>query len=216
MTTAIRTHRVFGPLMVAIAAAATVLAIGIGRFLAPPETPPAYSDAKPEAGTDGFVMHRESILIDVPLERYVEWSARVPLESILPGSDDIPRVIGTEPVNGEWGQVGARRRVVLEDGHYVAEEILANDTPRRFRYQVWGYTNVARLMIAYAIGEFILIEEDGKTRVAWTYSFQPTTGIARPLLTRFVGGAWADYMRAVLLTMRTAAERHAGSTAVVR
>jgi hypothetical protein len=207
-------HRAFRPLLVALAASAGVLGIGIGRLLAPPEAPPAYSGPKPATGTDRLVSHRESTLIDVPLERYLSWSRGTSLESILPASGSIPRVIGTEPVIGEWDHVGARRRIVLADGHFAAEEILANDRATMFRYQVWGYTNPARLMIAYAIGEFAYSEEDGKTRVIWTYSFHPTAGIVRPLLRRFVDGTWANYMRLVLETMRAEAEQYAGSAHV--
>jgi hypothetical protein len=193
--------------LLATAAAAGAIAIAIARAFGAPASPPSYDGPRPSVREDGLVAHRESILIDLPLERYLAWSGSVPLESILPSSGIIPRVIGTEPVIGEWGQVGARRRVVLADGHYAAEEILANDGRTTFRYQVWGYTNPARLMIAYAIGEFVYREEDGKTRVTWTYAFQPTIGIVRPLLTRFVDRTWADYMRVVLTTMRSEAER---------
>lgn len=148
--------------IVADAIVAGVTALGIVRFLAPPGSPPDYRGPKPEPDTEGLVTHRDSILIDAPLECYVEWTSNASLEEVLQGSDDVPRVVATEAVIGVWDQVGARRRVVLEDGNYAAEEILANDGPSRFRYQVWGYTSpVPRLMIDYAVGEFDITEEAG-------------------------------------------------------
>ena len=195
--------------IVAIAIAFIALAFGIWRFVAPPGSPPDYRGPKPEPDTDGAVTHRESILIDASLERYVEWTSRAPLEEVLQGSDDVPRVVDTEPVIGAWDQVGARRRVVLEDGNYAAEQILEKDGPGSFRYQVWGYTSpTPRLIIHYAIGEFEVTEEDGMTRVDWTYSFKPRVGLARPALRRFVEGTWADYMRLVLETFKVEVERH--------
>lgn len=196
--------------IVAIAIVADVLALGIVRFLAPPKSPPDYRGPKPEPDTEGLVTHRDSILVDASLERYVEWSTSAPLEEVLPGSDEIPRFIATEPVIGVWDQVGARRRIVLEDGNYAAEEILANDGPSRFRYQVWGYTSpTPRLIIDYALGEFEITEETSMTRVDWAYSFKPRVGIARPALRRFVEGTWADYMRIVLETFKVEAEQYA-------
>jgi hypothetical protein len=98
--------------------------------------------------------------------------------------------------------------VVLEDGHFTAEEILV-DQPDVFRYMVWGYTNYARLMVAHAIGEFIYEDEGGKTRLTWTYSFRPRSAIVRPFLANFVNGTWAQLMRNTLAAMRDGGERQA-------
>lgn len=200
-------------MIILIVAAIGALALGVARFLAPPDVPPEYRGQRPEPIADGHITHRESILIDVPVGRYMEWVTGTSLEDVLQGSDDVPSVVRTEPVMGTWGEVGARRRVVLDDGHYVTEEILENDQPRIFRYEVWGYTNAGRLMIEYAVGEFKVDDEDGQTLVTWTYSFHPTVGIARPVLSSFVEGTWADFMRSVLTTYKVEAERYAQATA---
>lgn len=204
-------------IVVAGVVVAVVVVLGIIRFLAPPESPPDYRGPKPEVDMDGSITHRESVLIDAPLASYVEWSSGAPLDEILRGTEDIPRVVATEPVMGVWDEVGARRRIVLEDGNYAAEQILANDGSGGFRYQVWGYTGpVPRLTIDHALGEFDVTEEAGMTRVDWTYSFQPRVGIARPALRRFVEGAWADLMRDVLNTFKVEVERYARSPEVAR
>lgn len=189
------------------------IAFGIWRFLAPPGSPPDYRGPKPEPDKDGTVTHRESILIDAPLACYVEWTSTVSLEEILRGSDDVPSVISTEPIIGVWDQVGARRRIILEDGNYAAEQILTNEGSGSFRYQVWGYTSpVPRLMIDHALGQFEVTEEFNMTRVNWTYSFKPRVGVARPALRRFVEDTWADYMRLVLETFKVEVEQYACST----
>jgi NAD(P)-dependent dehydrogenase (short-subunit alcohol dehydrogenase family) len=161
-------------------------AFRLRQLLAPPQTPPTFTSGRPMVANDGFVTHTEEILIDVPLDQYNAWSTNRPLESVLPAVEGIPRVLRTEAVQGTWDAVGARRRVVLEDGHYAAEEAIANDKPALFRYQVWGYTNVVRFLTDYAIGEFRLEDASGKTRVIWTYAFHARSTLTRPFLSNFV------------------------------
>jgi hypothetical protein len=51
--------------------------------------------------------------------------------------------------------------VVLDDGHYTAEEILV-DQPDRFGYMVSGYTGYRGLMIDHAIGDFRYADEGAR------------------------------------------------------
>jgi Polyketide cyclase / dehydrase and lipid transport len=134
------------------------------------------------------------------------------LNDLLVQSGNLPSVARTEPIRGTFDpdqdRTGARRRVVLDDGHFTAEEVLV-DQPEVFRYMVWGYTNYARLMIDHAIGEFDFQDEGGRTRLTWTYSFRPRSVIVRPFLSRFVNSTWADLMRKTLRAMREGGERQA-------
>jgi hypothetical protein len=190
-----------------------VVAVGMRRFLAPPQPPPAYTGARPEPAQDRYISHTESTLIDAPVDEFRDWASRTELEDLGLESEKTPSVVRTEVIRGTWDpdqdRMGARRRVVLEDGHFTAEEVLV-DQPDVFRYMVWGYTNYARLMIDHAIGEFTYEDEGGKTRLTWTYSFQPRSVIVRPFLSRFVNGTWAELMRNTLDAMRAGGERLAG------
>lgn len=196
---------------------ASVAALGLGvtvivrRLLAAPPTPPAFDGARPDPAEGGYIGHTESILIDAPLDQFRDWANRAELEDLGLESQNLPRVVRTEMIRGSWdpdqNRVGARRRVVLEDGHFTAEEILVDESDR-FRYIVWGYTNYAGLMIDHAIGEFQYDEDGGKTALTWTYSFQPRSALARPVLSRFVSGTWADLMRNTLEAMRAGGERY--------
>jgi hypothetical protein len=80
-----------------------------------------------------------------------------------------------------------------------------------YQLRIGGYTNYPRLMIDHAIGEFNYEGERGKTRLTWTYFFQPRSAIVRPFLSYFVSCAWADLMRNTLEVMRDCGERQAGS-----
>jgi hypothetical protein len=74
------------------------------------------------------------VRIHVPVEHYLRWvnSDEVDLSDLVQGSEGLPNVVGTHVLTGsfEYGheRVGARRRVELSDGHFLAEEILE---PRR-------------------------------------------------------------------------------------
>jgi hypothetical protein len=133
-----------------------VLMVGVRRFLAPPQKPPAYTGPRPAQAEDGYISHTESILIDAPIDEFREWVNHSELEDLGLESDNTPNVVRTEVIRGTWDpdqdRVGDRRRVVLDDGHFTVEEILVDD-PDVFRYIVWGYTNYARLMIDHALGE---------------------------------------------------------------
>ena len=198
-----------------IAVLGVVATVRVSRFLAPPQIPPAYTGPRPEPATDGYLSHTESIRIDAPIDAFRRWVHHVELEDLLVGSANMPSVVRTEAIRGTWDpdhdRVGARRRVVLDDGHFAAEEILV-DEPEVFRYIVWGYSNYAGLMIDHAIGEFTFQDEGGRTRLTWRYSFQPRSAVVRPFLSNFVRGTWADLMRTTLQAMRDGGERQALGT----
>jgi len=186
-----------------------LLLIGIALavwVLRPPSTPPDYTGPRPEIATEGLIGHTEEIAVDVPLDRYAAWVASAPLEAQRRATGRLPAVVRTEVISGTWGEPGARRRVVLEDGHQLVEEVLENDPPGHFRYEVWGYTNFGKLLTDYAVGEFRAVAEGDKTRVTWTYAFHPRSRLSKSALSRFVATEWATFMRTSLETIRTAAE----------
>lgn len=186
-----------------------VVALGINRLLAPPATPPAYTGERPAVSDDqnSYISHIEEIVIDLPVEQYHEWSSNTPLEAVLTETSGIPSVLRTEMIQGTWNQVGARRRVVLNDGHFAAEEVLVNEQPGLFRYAVWGYTNYARFAVDYAVGEFQFEDVSGKTHIRWTYSFHKNSILSDIFLPNFVQSNWAAYMRNALQTMKHESER---------
>jgi hypothetical protein len=200
------------PVLTSVAVLGVSATVRVSRFLAPPRTPPTYAGPRPEPAEAGYLSHTESIQIGAPLDAFRQWMHHAELAELLVGPDNMPRVLRTDAIRGTWdpdqNRVGDRRRVVLDDGHFAAEEVLV-DNPEVFRYIVWGYTNYAGLMIDHAIGEFHFEAEGDRTRLTWSYSFQPRSAIVRSLLAKFVGGPWADLMRTTLQAMQERGERHA-------
>jgi hypothetical protein len=195
-----------------LAVFALFLLVAVAAFyyvVAPPKSPPAYAGEKPIVAKDGHISHTEVGIIDVPLAQYAEYVSQIPLESILNGGRGIPSVKGSKVIKGTWNEVGARRRIDLEGGHYIAEEVLIRE-PRVFRYQIWGFTNYARLVTDYAIGEFNVEETpDGKTRVTWTYSFHKNSFLSDLFLPNFVKQNWAELMRNSMQGTKRAVEQSA-------
>jgi len=199
-------------LWIALVAAISIAIVGTiaARLLsAPPGTPPDYSGPRPIAAADGYVTHSEQIVVDLPLRQYYEWANAQPLEAGLQEQAGIPSVVRTGILQGNWNDVGARRRVELSDGHYAVEEVIAKEDPVLFRYQVWGYTNFARFATDHAIGEFRFAEAEGKTQVTWTYSFHARSRVASGFLANFVRNDWAAYMRQYLEYAKRASEADA-------
>lgn len=165
---------------------------------------------RPPVDESGFVRHTESTMVQVPIDVLTKWRRSVSLERILHGTKRIPGVDHTVMIHGVWDEAGARRRVFLKDGNTTTEEVLVNQRPALFRYEVWGFTNWARFLTDYAVGEFQFREAPGGTEVKWTYSFHERSWLTAPLVSWVVQNEFADFMRSGLKTMKDAAERAYG------
>lgn len=187
-------------------AIAAVVAVVAWRAVAPPATGPAYADPRPEPSESGLVSATHTVLIDAPAAEVYAWmnDPGRDLNDIIKGGEGFPEVIGSEIVSGDWRvgeRVGDRRRVLFADGNFLAEEVLV-DTPDRFRYQVWGFTSPQRIAVQYGLAEFVYADENGSTRLTWTYSFQATTPVLRPFVQTFIDSVMSPMMRQTLDAVR--------------
>ena len=186
-------------------------AVAVGLSTTPPGTPPAYAGHRPEPADSGYVSHTESVFVAVPSAQDRAWGDAPgrDLGDVVEAADGMPPVVATQPVRGDWDpagdRTGDRRRVQFADGHFLAEEVLA-DTPERFRYVIWGFTGYQRFAVQYAVAEFAYTERPGGMQLTWTYSFRPTAALLRPFVAGFVDGTIAPMMRGTLAGMRSGAE----------
>lgn len=173
-------------------------------------TPPAYDGPRPEPAARGYasVTHAVSINATPDAVRAFNDDPAHPLAEVVRFDDNFPAVADTEPLIGDWipgSRVGNRRRVRFTDGSYLAEDVL-DDTADRFRYLIWGFTNVRRVAIRHGLAEFRYLPAAGGTRLEWTYAFLPTVGILRPLVRRFLATVMTPMMTATLAAMRAGVE----------
>ena len=185
------------------AAFLTTLTVSCGG--ADPSSPDPNTP-RPPVDQTGFVRHTETIVVNVPMDALNEWRRAVSLENLLQGTKRIPGVDHTVMIHGVWDETGARRRVFLKDGNTTTEEVLVNQRPVLFRYEVWGFTNWARLLTDYAVG-FQFHEASGGTEVQWTYSFHRRSWLMTPMVSWVVQNDFAEFMRSTLQRMKEAAEQ---------
>ena len=168
---------------------------------------PDPNAARPPVDQAGFVQHTETTVVNVPMDALTKWRRSVSLESILHGTKRIPGVDHTVMIHGVWDEAGARRWVFLKDGNTTTEEVLVNQRPALFRYEVWGFTNWARFLTDYAVGEFQFREVPGGTEVQWSYSFHKRSWLMTPVVSWVVQNDFAAFMRSAVQTMKESAER---------
>lgn len=153
------------------------------------------------------ITRARSAFVDVPPDELLAWIIDVPLEDVFDRHGTIPAVAGTAPLSPVWPEVGARRRVLLSDGHQAAEVILSIEGASAFTYQVWGFTNMAGSLADYAIGRFEVAPADGGAQMTWTYAFAPRSAWTRLPLSVFVATQWSGYMTAAVSNIAQGAEQ---------
>lgn len=161
--------------------------VALFRSPEPPATPIAMSP--PPAVEEGF--HATNTIsrdYDVEVTVFRRWMDQGQMVKALRSTGAVAKPAEITYLSGNWPQVGAVRRVKLEDGHYVLERVLASEFPSLFRYQVWGFTNSAGNLVKYATGELRYAPlGGGKTRFTWTYRLRPRSILLRPVVARRSG-----------------------------
>ena len=163
--------------------------------------------------TDKLASHEEQIVIPLrPEEAYARLNG-TPLEKVIPGTERIPSVVGTQPLNDiPFPNQGARRRVMLADNSTAIEEVIENTPNKYFSYKVWAYTLRTARPVEYGKGEFwYLMASNGQTTIRWRYSFKLRSNrfpgmlgpLGRFLFTRlFLDRTYAPFMKSSLKAIK--------------
>lgn len=112
----------------------------------------------------------------------------------------LPAVVAVEGQTGAWDAVGQSRTLRLGDGSTVVERLEAVDAPRRFAYQLTGFTGPFGNLVAFADAEWDFVASSEGTRIRWVYTFhaQPKRGwVVRLVVALF----WSRYMKRVLAAL---------------
>jgi hypothetical protein len=125
-------------------------------------------------------------------------SAEDVLPSLLHRFGPIPAVVGTTELTGPWVTPGASRTVVLADGGSAHEELTDYERPRYFAYRVTELPAPLGVLVRSARGRWWLDSAAGHTQIRWTYSFEPATRAAAPVLWPVVHVLWRGYMRGAM------------------
>lgn len=190
-------------------------ALILALFLAAPfiYAPGLNNQSAPQLLAGTHITQIVTRTIDTPIDDFYTWFSNASLEDILPGSPMVPRVTGTELIAGTWGEVGAKRKVLLADGSTALEQIIANDPPKYFSYKVWSTGGLGQRLIRYIRGEFFLKPtSDGKTHIEWRYSFKPRSPLAYPHLTLFANLGFQPFLVSGIEAIKSGGEAAVSKT----
>lgn len=149
-------------------------------------------------------------LVAVPRSPLFEWFIPLQLPDILLGYGPLPAVVGTSGQSGPWDRPGSGRTVHLADGSTAFEEVTVCQRPSYFAYRVSKPTNILRLLVREAVGQWWFEEQADQTSITWTYTFHPHNFLTALLLFPVVRLFWNGYMRVGLTATRQLAEQQAG------
>jgi hypothetical protein len=102
-------------------------------------------------------------------------------------------IVGAEMLDGAKPATGARRRISLDDGSVLVEDILRFERPTRHVYR-WssGLRGPAKLLVRYGEGDWTFSDRAEGTHIDWRYTFELTSPLAYPagLVLRSAFRAW--------------------------
>jgi hypothetical protein len=156
-----------------------------------------------------------SIDIDAPLDEvYAFVVAEDAPGKVLRRYGPVPAPKESRIIDGPWERVGARRVVTLDNGGTLEEQITAYDRPALYAYRISDFHFFVKGFSASGAGVWQFFRTDaGKTRVVWTYTFEPKSRGRRPLLDVGVSWFYRPYMRRGLEETKQQLERQHRATA---
>jgi hypothetical protein len=147
-----------------------------------------------------YVLSSSSVVSATP-EAAFDGVVAAPLpELFTERSGPIPPVRECTGQQGEWGDVGQTRTVVLADGSGNLETLVAVDRPVSYRYRLTDFKGPMKALVRSVDGEFAFAAEGQGTRVTWSWQMHPANPVSRLLLPglgffwrRYAAGMWPRY-----------------------
>ncbi|MCZ2814462.1 SRPBCC family protein [Modestobacter sp. VKM Ac-2979] len=130
----------------------------------------------------------------------------IDLSLVFTGWGPFPGIRGVEDQTAAWDHTGSSRNPQFTDGTTAREMLTEYDEPSSFAYEVTGFTNVLRRLVAGVRGEWTFAPDGPGTLIRWTYEFKPLPGRSL-VMRRIVGPLWRNYMTAGVVGSARAAER---------
>jgi hypothetical protein len=147
--------------------------------------------------------------VNVPINLYWDLSFKLNLEEIgsVGNYKDLPKIVKTTPVNGNFSKVGDSRRVHFNTGQTLLESIIEWQNPGSFTYELTELEIDLKRAANRARGNFKHYPlPNGKTRVVWTYGFDQKNFIFKWLINRYIKSTHRFWMRDTLAEMKRQTE----------
>lgn len=147
--------------------------------------------------------------IDVPIEQYWNLFFEIPLEDIASVGDykDLPKIIKTTPVEGQFRVAGDSRRVHFDTGETVLESVIKASAPYSFAYELTEIEIELKRAAHRARGHFrYTLLPDGKTKITWTYGFEQKNFFFKWFINRYIRSTHRFWMKDTLAELKRLTE----------
>lgn len=148
--------------------------------------------------------------VNVPIETYWDLSFKLNLEDIgsVGNYEDLPKIVKTTPVTGNFSKLGDSRRVHFNAGQTLLESIIEWQSPESFAYELTELEIDLKKVAKRARGHFRHYPlSDGRTRVVWTYGFNQKNFILKWLIKRYIKTTHQFWMKDTLQEMKRQTEK---------
>jgi hypothetical protein len=157
-----------------------------------------------------WAQHTVEDTVNVPIDVYWDLSFKLNIEEIgsVGNYKNLPKIVKTTPVNGNFSKVGDSRRVHFNTGQTVLESIIERQNPESFAYELTEIEIELKKVAKRARGHFKHYPlADGRTRIVWTYGFDQKNFIFKWGIKKYIKTTHQFWMRDTLAEMKRQAEK---------
>ncbi len=122
----------------------------------------------------------------------------------------LPKIVRTEPLEGNFTQKGHSRRVIFDNGKTILESIVKMEEPHDFVYELTDIEIRLKMVARKARGWFHFEEVDkGITKIEWTYGFDHKNFMAKWFIQSYIKSTHHYFMDDAISEIKTIVEKGA-------
>lgn len=155
------------------------------------------------------ISHKVSVEVESSIEEVYEYitDSDMPVE-IIKRHGIVHGPVSSELLDGQWNNVGDKKRLTFSDKSTSIEEILVLDDPNYYAYKVYDFSSrMLSIFLKEIKGEWFLKElENGKTLVSWKYTFNARNWPSKLVLNELVKHQFSTFMGNVMPRLKAKLE----------
>lgn len=148
-----------------------------------------------------------AVTINAPVARVFELASAIAPSDLIKPHAIFPGILESSKTILPWAAPGDIREHALTDHTSITEELISFAFGENFSYNVSGFSGALASLAKNAKADWcftpLALE---RSRIDWSYHFNPTGPIAEPALWFIVKLGWPGYLRAALSRLRDIAE----------
>jgi len=151
-----------------------------------------------------WAQHTVEDTVNLSAEAFWERFFQISLEDVGSVGDykQLPQIVKTTPVVGDFSAVGHARRVHFDTDETVLESIIGMEQATSFSYELTEVELGLRRFAHRARGHWQYVPlADGRTRIVWTYGFDQKNGLTKMLLRQYIRSTHRHWMQDTLTEM---------------